>query len=101
MIIAGDGIIAQIERFAGKYVFNRLNTKVLNTAIQQMVAKAEKPTGNTFVVICNTSFWNEVQNTLSGWIRDWKTTGTFMFSKAANDYVKVGATFASYEFAGK
>lgn len=99
-IIAGDGIIAQIERFAGKYVFSKLNARVLNTAINQMIAKAEKPTGNKFVFICNTAMWLEIQNTLSSWIRDWKTVGTFMFSQAANDYVKVGATFNTYEFAG-
>ena len=99
-IIAGDGIIPQIERFAGKYVFAKLNARIMNTAIQAMVAKAERATGNKFVFICNTNMWNEVQNTLSSWIRDWKTVGTFMFSKAANDYVKVGATFQSYEFAG-
>lgn len=99
-IIAGDGIIPQIERFAGKYVFSKLNARVLNTAINQMIAKAEKPTGNKFVFICNTAMWLEIQNTLSSWIRDWKTVGTFMFSQAANDYVKVGATFNTYEFAG-
>lgn len=45
--------------------------------------------------------WNEIQDTMSAWIRDWKTVGTFVFSKAANGYVNIGATYQSYEFAGK
>lgn len=44
--------------------------------------------------------WLEIQDTLSAWIRDWKTTGTFLFSKASNGYVDLGATYQSYEFAG-
>lgn len=99
-IISGDGIIPQVERFAGKYVFSKLTAKVLNTAIYAMIAKAEKPTGNKFTFICNTRLWTEIQDTLSQWILSWKTVGTFMFSQAENDYVKVGTTFNSYEFAG-
>lgn len=45
-IISGDGVIPQVERFAGKYVFSKLTAKVLNTAIYAMIAKAERPTGN-------------------------------------------------------
>jgi hypothetical protein len=44
--------------------------------------------------------WQEIQTTLSAWIRDWKTVGTFVFSKAANGYVDLGATYQSYEIAG-
>lgn len=33
-------------------------------------------------------------------MRDWKTIGTFLFSKAQNGYVDVGATYNSYEFGG-
>ena len=50
--------------------------------------------------LCNTLMWNEIQDTMSAWIRDWKTVGTFVFSKAANGYVNIGATYQSYEFAG-
>ena len=45
--------------------------------------------------------WTEIQETLSTWIRDWKTVGTFVFSTATNGYVDLGATYNSYEFAGK
>lgn len=101
MIISADGLIAQIERFANKFVFSRLNTKLFNKAIQALVAKCEKAQGNVFTFICNSLMYQEVQDTLSAWIRDQKTTGTFLFSKAANGYVEVGATYQSYEVGGE
>lgn len=93
-------IIPQIERFATKLLFSRLNARWFNKALQIMVTKSEKPTGNKFIFICNTAMWNEVQETLSSWIRDWKTEGTFLYSKATNGYVDLGATYQSYSFAG-
>ena len=74
-IISGDGIIPQIERFAGKYVYSKMTNKVMNTAILAMIAKSNNPTGNKYIFICNTPMW-------------------------ANDYIKVGATYNSYEYAG-
>lgn len=50
--------------------------------------------------LCNTLAWDEVQNTMGAWIKDWKTVGTFVFSKAANGYVNIGATYTSYEVCG-
>lgn len=97
-IVSSDGIIAQIERFANKFAFSKMNAKLFNKAIAALVSKCEKAQGNTFTLICNTAFYNEWQETMSAWIRDQKTTGTFLFSKAANGYVEVGATFAAYEF---
>lgn len=44
--------------------------------------------------------WNEIQDVLSAWILTWKTVGTFVFSKASNGYVDVGATYQSYEYGG-
>lgn len=57
-------------------------------------------TGNHYCFIVNTNLWNEIQDVLGAWIKDYKTVGTFLFSKAENGYVNVGATFSSYEFAG-
>ena len=40
MIISGDGIISQIERFAGKYVFSgHLNVRIFNKVLAQMTTK--------------------------------------------------------------
>lgn len=52
------------------------------------------------MVICNTAFWHEVQTVLGSWLKDFKTDGTYLYSKAANGYVDMGATYNSYEWAG-
>ena len=100
MVYIGDGLIPQVERFASKYAYTKLSVDVFNTALNAMVEKAVSPTGNKFVFICNEVLWNQVQTVLSEYLSRWKVNNTFMWSKAANDYVDVGATFASYEFGG-
>lgn len=52
-VISSDGVIAQIERFANKFVFSRLNSKLFNKVIAAMVAKCEKATGNNFSFLVN------------------------------------------------
>ena len=99
-IYIGDGIIPQVERFASKYVYNKLTVDAFNTAISMMNEKAENPTGNKYVFICNEKLWNDIQTVLSSWLANFQTCGTYLWSKAANDYVDVGATFNSYEIGG-
>lgn len=99
-IYIGDGIIPQVERFASKYVYTRLTTEAFNTAMSMMNEKSENPTGNTYVFICNEKMWNDIQTTLSEWLSRFKTCGTYLWSKKANGYVDVGATFNSYEIGG-
>lgn len=99
-LITGDGVIPQIERFATKFVFHRLTTKLFNKALAAMAAKCDKLTGNTFVFMVNTAFWNEAQEVLSSWLKDWKTDGAFVWSKGENGYVKLGATYNAYTFSG-
>lgn len=96
----GDGIISQVERFAARYVFSKLTVNVFDTAIMQMNEKAAKPMGNHYVFVCNERMMQQVQTTLREYLRDWKTTGTFLFSQAAGGDVEVGATYKSYEFMG-
>ncbi len=96
----GDGIISQVERFAARYIFAKLTVNVFDTAIMQMNEKASKPMGNHYVFVCNERMFQMVQTTLREYLRDWQTTGTFLFSKAAGGDVEVGATYKSYEFMG-
>lgn len=99
-IVSADGIIAQIERFATKFVFNKLNIGYFEKALQAMVAKSEKPQGNSYMLLCNTAFYNEWQRVMSAWIIAHKTDGTFLYSKGSNGYVDLGATYESYTFGG-
>lgn len=47
--------------------------------------------------------WNDLQMTLGEYLANYRTDGTYMYSKSANKgmggYVKVGATFDTYEYA--
>lgn len=99
-IYIGDGVIPQVERFASKYVFNRLTIPVFQEAMAAMNEKAEKPTGNSYVFICNERMWNMLQNSLGNYLKDYKVLNSYIYSKAANGYIDAGATFQSYEFGG-
>jgi hypothetical protein len=99
-IYIGDGIIPQVERFASKYAFAKLSIDVFQTVLATMNEKATNPTGNKYVFICNERMWFLIQNVLGDFLAKYKTIGTYLWSKAANDYIKVGATFNSYEYGG-
>lgn len=99
-IISSDGLIAQLERFATKFVFSKLTVAYFQKALATLVAKSIKPTGNTYMFLVNTRLWNEVNTVLDRWLTEHKTDGAVLYSKAANGYVDLGATYHSYEFAG-
>lgn len=65
-----------------------------------MVAKSIKPTGNTYTFLVNTRLWNEVNTVLDRWLTEHKTDGAVLYSKGANGYVELGATYHSYLYAG-
>lgn len=99
-IYIGDGIIPQVERFASKYAFSKMTVDVLNTVLSSMNQKAEKSTGNKYMFIVNDRLWDLIQMTLGDYLANFKTDGTYVYSKAVNDYVKVGGTFMTYEYGG-
>lgn len=70
-----------------------------------MADKAQSDTGNKFVIVCNRKLWNDINTVLGEYLANYRTDGTYMYSKSANkgqgDYVKVGATYDSYEYAGE
>lgn len=105
-IYIGDGLIPQVERFASKYVYNnKPSVEVFHTIMQSMNEKAAKATGNHYMMIVNEKLWNDIQYSLGHYLADFKTDGAYMYSKAANDYVKVdghkvGTTFTTYEMGG-
>ena len=54
-IISGDGIIPQIERFAGKYVFTKLNIRIFETALQTFRQQSSQCRRGTFYVTSQSS----------------------------------------------
>lgn len=49
-IIAGDGIIRQIERFASKFNYSKLTVSYLNEMILDLSQKCKNVTGNTSII---------------------------------------------------
>lgn len=45
-LIATEGLIPQLERFATKFVYNKLNARMFEQALDEMVAKCDNPQGN-------------------------------------------------------
>lgn len=104
-IYIGEGFIPQIEAAANKYVYtNKPNLQLFNMIMSDMADKAQNDTGNKLVFIVNRKMWNDVQMVLGEYLANYRTDGTYMYSKNANKglggYVKVGATFDTYEYAG-
>ncbi len=94
-------MIPQIERYASKYAYNKLTSSVLTTALGIMREKAAKDEGNEWLLTCNAKLWDDIQLYLSSWLANFKPVGTYLWSKGENGYVNVGATYQSYQFAGK
>jgi hypothetical protein len=63
-IPVGEGIIPQVERFASKYNYAKMTREVFKTVLNQMTAKSDKPTGNTYTFICNEKAWQDIQDAL-------------------------------------
>ena len=106
MLIAGDGLIPQIERFASKFKYAKLNVNVIQTVMDQMTQKAAEATGNHYTFIVNDRLWGQINTSLGDWLKLWNSTPTMLYSKAAGAMVKadnplkVGGTFVSYEISG-
>ena len=71
-----------------------------------MSEKSENPTGNHYMFAINKVLWGQINISLRDWLKAWGSTPTLLYSKAEGSYVKadnpmkVGATFTSYEVAG-
>ena len=99
-LIAGDGIIPQINRYASKYNYSKMSMNVLNEAMLTMSEKSESPTGQTWAFVVNEVLWRDMQVTLSKFLMDAKTDGQFLYSNSEKGYIKVGATYNAYTWAG-
>ena len=104
-IYIGEGLIPQIEAAANKYVYGNMpSLPLFNQIMSDMADKAQSDTGNHWIFIVNRKLWNDINTVLGVYLAQYRTQGTFMYSKSANKgqggYVKVGATFDTYEYAG-
>lgn len=96
----GDGIIAQIERYANKYAYAKMSNNVMDTVMEYMRQKSRKSDGNQYVFIVNERLWSQIQKTLRDYLKQWQPTTPVFFSQKAGQNVTVGATFESYIMGG-
>jgi hypothetical protein len=100
-IIAGDGAIPQINRFASKFCYNTLGISLFNKMMTTLARKCKNTTGNNFIFIVNDALWMQLQTVLGSYLSDNRSTdGGYLWSKQSNGNVKVGATYDAYTFAG-
>lgn len=96
----GDGIIAQVERYANKYAYAKMSANVMDTVMEYMRQKSRTSEGNQYVFIVNERMYSQIQRTLRDYLKAWQPTTSVFFSQKAGGKVKVGTTFDSYEFMG-
>jgi hypothetical protein len=99
-IIAGDGIIPQIQRYASKFNYTTLDTKLFNRMLITLSKKCNSATGNNFVFVVNSKLYYDMQEALASYL-DTKVTNdrNYLWNKDGKK-IKVGATYGTYEFAG-
>lgn len=97
-LIAGDGLIAQIERYASTYNYARFSTNVLTEAITELAQKCEESTGNTFAFLCNDILFADLQRVCAEFLKNHSVDQQFMYSSYEKDRIKVGKTFGAFEW---
>lgn len=104
LIYIGEGFIPQVEAAANKYFYSyKPNLQLFNLIMGDMSDKAQSDTGNKWLFVVNRKLWQDINMVLGEYLANYRTDGTYMYSKSANKgqggYVKVGATFDTYEYA--
>ena len=99
-LIAGDGAIPQINRFAGMYSYSKLNVGVFNKAIMTMSQKSANPTGNEYIFIVNERLYADIQVVLAQHLMQFKPVDAKVYSQEAGNKLKVGAEYVAYNFLG-
>lgn len=121
-IIAGDGIIAQYERYAHNIRYNKLSVKNFRDALSYIRDKRNMTQGNHITVLCNRKFSDHKAAALEAAINSFapQNNGTWFFTKddplkgmsdvyggmsrlkrtKVPNEVAVGATFNTYIYDG-
>lgn len=98
-LIAGDGMIPQLNRFAGFFSYGKLTTSTLNKVMSAMIQKAEQPQGNVFQFVCNLSAYDQIQEVLAKQLAQWRPTEAKVFTQEGGK-IKVGAEYVGYSYMG-
>jgi hypothetical protein len=87
-------------RYASKYNYSRMSMNVMSEAMSALAQKCDNPVGNTWAFVVNSILFNDIQKTLSTFLQTNKVDNAYMWSKFEEKNIKVGATYAAYEFGG-
>lgn len=101
----GEGVIPQIRRFCAQQGYNtdasgNLPINVLKNAMAESVSKQIKKTGHKLVMVCNYRLFLQVQSSLDAVYGSRIVAENLFLTKVDGGKLKVGATYAGYEFAG-
>lgn len=96
----GDGLIAQIERYANKFSYARVTSSMLDKIMANMTEKSANAEGNMYVFVVNTILYAQLQKTLREYLRGVTQSASVYYSQKSGGKVKVGTTFDTYEFMG-
>jgi hypothetical protein len=97
-IIAGDGAIPQVQRYASKFNYTKLDTKLFNRMLMTLSKKCASAQGNTFTFVVNSKLYFDMQEALSEYLANNHTDGAYLYNKDGKK-VNVGATYGTYTFA--
>lgn len=99
-LICGDGVIPQYMRYASKYNYSKMSMNVMSEAMNALAQKSDSPVGNTWAFVVNQVLYNDIQKNLANFLFVNKADGAHLWSKFEEKNIKVGATYAAYEFGG-
>lgn len=94
----GEGVITQVKRFCGQQRYSTLTINHFKNAINDVIEKLEKKSGNNIVAIVNYRFYTQVQSVLDTTLYP-RVTDNYFYTKT-NGKIKVGAEYNAYSFAG-
>jgi len=78
-----------------------MTSDVLDDVLSAMREKSNTPTGNTYAVVCNERFYDQVGKLMMADLRFVSSAdGGYFYSKAASGKIKVGAEFDTYTMQG-
>lgn len=97
-IPVGEGLIPQAKRFCGQQRYFNFSEKVLRNALNDIVARKKRKTGNHLVFMVNWIMYQQAQELLDSILKT-RTTDSYFYDVKGNK-IKVGAEYNSYTFAG-
>ena len=93
----GSGVIEQIERYCDKFSYSTLTTSIFDDAIDSVIQRTGKYTGNHITVICNHLGLKQAMDAMLNKLRDFAQLGAWYYTRDKNE-VNVGANFQQYHY---